>query len=57
MALKWINDQYLPLLVFAIFWLIGGLYVVVKPRGFLERTQAPWTKLPVWAARLLGIAS
>jgi len=45
----------LALLGIALFWLGSGVYVVTKPGLFLKNTQFPWTKLPVWGARLLGV--
>ncbi len=44
-----------PLLPIALFWIVSGAYITVKLRAFLRNTQFPWTSLPYWAARLLGI--
>jgi len=44
------------LLFIALFWLVCVAYIAVKPDSFLRHTQFPWTKLPVWGARVLGIA-
>ena len=43
------------LLVLALFWLLSGVYVVSKPTSFHRNIQYPWKKLPVWAAKLLGV--
>jgi hypothetical protein len=56
MVSKRINDPTLFLLAIALLWLGSGLYIAVRPRAFIQKTQFPWTKLPVWGARLLGIA-
>jgi len=44
------------LLVIALLWLASGTYMTVKPYRFIANTQFPWTKLPAWGARMLGIA-
>jgi hypothetical protein len=44
------------LLIIALFWLASGMYITVRPDRFIRDTQFPWTKLPTWGARMLGIA-
>jgi hypothetical protein len=44
------------ILLGALFWLASGVYVTLNPNRFIHNTQFPWTKLPLWGARILGIA-
>ncbi len=42
------------ILLGALFWLASGVYVTLNPKNFLRKTQFPWSKLPLWGARILG---
>ncbi len=43
------------LFVFAVAWLGSGLFMVARPESAFHRTQYPWTRLPRWGMRLLGV--
>jgi hypothetical protein len=43
------------LLIFGIAWLGFGLFMVARPDSALRNTQFPWTRLPRWGMRLLGV--
>lgn len=43
------------LLVFGLFWLASGIFMVAKPESALRNTQPPWTYLPLWGTRVLGV--
>ena|SRR5271157_6107538 len=42
-------------LIIALFWLVCGTYIAVRPTQFIRNTQFPWANLPVWGARVLGV--
>jgi len=42
-------------LVFGLAWLGFGTFMVAKPQSALRNTQWPWTCLPSWGMRLLGV--
>ena len=42
--------------IFGVAWLGFGGLMAIRPQSALRNTQWPWTRLPQWGMRLLGIA-
>jgi hypothetical protein len=43
------------LVVFGLAWLGFGLFMLLRPDMALHNTQWPWTRLPRWGMRLVGL--
>jgi hypothetical protein len=48
--------ELIAFLIFGLAWLGFGTFMVAKPQSALRNTQWPWTRLPRWGMRVLGIA-
>lgn len=42
-------------LVFGLAWLAFGIFMVARPQSALHDTQWPWTRLPPWGMRAMGV--
>ena len=40
---------------FGVAWLLFGAFMVAKPQSALHSTQWPWTRLPAWGMKALGV--
>jgi len=42
--------------IFGLAWLGFGTFMLARPGSALRNTQWPWTRLPKWGMRTLGMA-